>query len=454
MEARCLAGLASWICPATFRHFQMREKDEKEQNAIESTCLPSHDLRRTELDVELSVPLFLRYTLGGAIGKGAYGSVLSAKCKRTQEACAVKSIPIDTYERDCQHELAISWRLVHPCIVRVFEVFQDNTHVHIVMERCEGGSLHRRVKTNGGLAESLVMKYAWQMWSGIGYMHHHGFVHRDVKPANYLFADGSDDARLKLIDMGFATPYERGIPLTARVGTVECSAPEVIQGSYDAKCDIWSIGIVLYYCCVSYCPFNGPSAEEILLKILREDVQFPPQDWKVVGPMTRKIIFEMLTKDVAARPSAQQLSARYAGVLAPVVEELSSMFESSPAQAPLNDKQVDYGSYRTPSQESLQTGSSAETTASSAKDLRNSRNSSREPVRASSKEFTRAPSKESLSSENSSKECTRSSWSKRRLSWPHKLISNQVRRVTRLSARISTRSLQMPSPPSSAIAGA
>jgi serine/threonine protein kinase len=263
------------------------------------------------------------------------------------------------------------------------------------------------------------------MWSGIGYMHHHGFVHRDVKPANYLFADGSDDARLKLIDMGFATPYEQGIPLTARVGTVECSAPEVIQGSYDAKCDIWSIGIVLYYCCVSYCPFNGPSAEEILRKILREDVQFPPQDWKVVGPMTRKIIFEMLTKDVAARPSAQQLSARYAGVLAPVVEELSSMFESSPAQAPLNYKQADYGSYRKPSQESLQTGSSAETTASSAK------------------EFTRAPSKESLSSQNSSKEFSwiRSSWSKRRLSWPHKLIRNQVRRVSRLSARISTRSL-------------
>jgi hypothetical protein len=59
-----------------------------------------------------------------------------------------------------------------------------------------------------------------------------------------------------------------------------------------------------------------------------------------------------------------------------------------------------------------------------------------------------------LSSENSSKEFTRSSWSKRRLSWPHKLISNQVRRVTRLSARISTRSLQLPSPPSSAITGA
>merc|ERR1719253_2328713 len=178
----------------------------------------------------------------------------------------------------------------------VYEIFQDCSHVRIVMECCTGGSLYNWVKASHGLAEAQMMKLLWQMLAGIGYLHHHGFAHRDIKPSNYLFTTVSSDAVLKLIDMGFACPFKRGVPMTARVGTVECTAPEVARGSYDEKCDVWSVGIVTFFCMVAYCPFQAGPAEEVLRKVLRDQVVFKIDDWALVSREMIAIVKKMLTK--------------------------------------------------------------------------------------------------------------------------------------------------------------
>jgi calcium-dependent protein kinase len=119
-----------------------------------------------------------------------------------------------------------------------------------MMELCSGGTLSQMMKGKAmkALPFPLFTLYARQMISASAYMHHHRFAHRDIKPSNFMLHDTHVDSSLKLIDMGFACHVEVGVPLTLRIGTVECSAPEVIRGSYDEKCDVWSIGVVLYYC--------------------------------------------------------------------------------------------------------------------------------------------------------------------------------------------------------------
>jgi len=319
--SKILAGLVSCICspgcsgPESKEERGAEHKNHNPQKASPFDPIP--DIRRTELVTERNLPVSVCYKLGGTLGQGAYGQVIAAKSKKTQMACALKSVPIEMYERDCKHEFVIAWKLVHPFIAQVYEVFQDSSHVRIIMETCEGGSLYDMVKASSPpkLHETQVVKYVWQMLSGLAYMHHHGFCHRDVKPHNYLLQTVRDNSPLKLIDMGFACPVQPGIPLTQRVGTVECSAPEVVKGSYDEKCDIWSIGIVIFFCCVGYCPFVADEAIECLRKVVKEPLKFEMRDWAQVSADMKAILTDMLTKDPFARPAACELAGSYAGWL-------------------------------------------------------------------------------------------------------------------------------------------
>merc|ERR1719265_356308 len=134
------------------------------------------------------------------------------------------------------------------------------------MEFCAGGDLYKMIKGRVlfKLGSEAVAVYLWQMLSGIAYLHHHQFVHRDIKAENYMLKDNSRDARLKLMDFGLSCRFEKGQMMTAILGTAYCMAPEVLEGSYNELCDIWSIGVTTYYMSVGYPPFWGPHNPAIL----------------------------------------------------------------------------------------------------------------------------------------------------------------------------------------------
>jgi len=84
------------------------------------------------------------------------------------------------------------------------------------------------------------------MLSAVNYLHENGIVHRDIKLENFLFADNSQDSRLILIDFGLSKFIDDGEQLNQVVGSCYYTAPEVLNRSYDCKCDVWSIGIICY----------------------------------------------------------------------------------------------------------------------------------------------------------------------------------------------------------------
>lgn len=87
-------------------------------------------------------------------------------------------------------------------------------------------------------------------------------MHRDLKPENLLI-DGTDGS-IKLIDFGISIKLEPGKSLSNRMGTPFYMAPEVIVGSYDQKCDIWSCGVILYIFLSGKPPFNADNIMEIM----------------------------------------------------------------------------------------------------------------------------------------------------------------------------------------------
>ena len=90
------------------------------------------------------------------------------------------------------------------------------------------------------------------------YCHKNGIVHRDLKPENILFDSKKSTANLKIIDFGASAKLlEGGEKLTKKIGTPFYVAPEVLAGKYDEKCDMWSIGVILYILLCGYPPFFG-----------------------------------------------------------------------------------------------------------------------------------------------------------------------------------------------------
>jgi calcium-dependent protein kinase len=102
------------------------------------------------------------------------------------------------------------------------------------------------------------------------YIHAKGIIHRDLKPENILFEDNSKNSNLKLIDFGIAVKRQNKNKLSTRIGTPYYIAPEVLCKSYDEKCDIWSVGVILYMMICYRPPFNGDTETEVMENILKQ----------------------------------------------------------------------------------------------------------------------------------------------------------------------------------------
>ncbi len=239
-----------------------------------------------------------------------------------------KSIPFDKIRGNTAPEVEILPKLSHPNIVAVREALRDKRCVHLVMEYCEGGSLTRRIErfwqkddialgllghgkpgANGvaGLPPWLVTRYLCQLLSAVGYMHCNRCLHRDIKGDNIMVTHANDYAPLRLVDFGCCCRFTPGTFITQRVGTLHFVAPEVLALMYLEKCDVWSCGVVAFFACVGYKPFDGITEEETIQLVLEAAPIFRRHDWQRVPAPLQELVREMLTKDPDERPSADYI---------------------------------------------------------------------------------------------------------------------------------------------------
>lgn len=96
-----------------------------------------------------------------------------------------------------------------------------------------------------------------QVLSAINYCHSQNIVHRDLKPENLLLDKDENNPKIKIIDFGTSQVFDADQPMTQKFGTPYYIAPEVLKKKYNEKCDIWSLGVILYILLCGYPPFNG-----------------------------------------------------------------------------------------------------------------------------------------------------------------------------------------------------
>ena len=250
------------------------------------------------------------FELGKELGKGAFGSVRLVTRKEDRKIYAMKSVHIgklDNKEKEAAlNEVRILASLSHPNIIGYKEAFYDEASktLNIVMEYADDGDIAHKIKENLKrrlrFDESTLWEWIIQLLEGLKYLHDNKIMHRDLKCANiFLMKNG----QIKIGDLNVSKLAKNNMAQT-QTGTPFYLSPEIWKDQpYDYKCDIWSVGCIIYELCTSRPPFRGTSMKELAHNVLT-GYYLPISGF---SNDMREIIAKMLVVDPRRRASTDEL---------------------------------------------------------------------------------------------------------------------------------------------------
>uniref|UniRef100_A0A0D9Z562 Protein kinase domain-containing protein n=1 Tax=Oryza glumipatula TaxID=40148 RepID=A0A0D9Z562_9ORYZ len=203
------------------------------------------------------------YVLVRQIGSGAYARVWLGKHRTRGTEVALKEIAVERLSSKLREsllsEVDILRRIRHPNVIALHESIRDGGKIYLVLEYCRGGDLHSYLQQHKRM------------------LRENNVVHRDLKPQNILLVANNENSLLKIADFGFAKFLEPSSLAETLCGSPLYMAPEVMQAQkYDAKADLWSVGIILYQLVTGSPPFTGDSQIQLLRNILNtREIRFP-----------------------------------------------------------------------------------------------------------------------------------------------------------------------------------
>jgi len=255
---------------------------------------------------------------GLILGSGVSGIVREVVHKITGVKYAVKCLDIglvkdqEGLER-LRDEIFIMCQLDFPGVVQLVEAYESDTEIYLIQHLCSGGDLYDRLDEQPDFhyTEAQCCRLVKQMLAAVRYLHSRKIIHRDLKLENFLFSSASADSELKMIDFGLSKHFQYvGEEHHEAVGTPYSVAPEVIRGSYDEKCDVWSIGVITYLLLCGETPFGGCCGEdlkEVRSNILNGSFNFEPKEfWEHVSDVGKDFVKTLLVVDPKQRPNAKE----------------------------------------------------------------------------------------------------------------------------------------------------
>jgi eukaryotic-like serine/threonine-protein kinase len=270
----------------------------------------------------LSNPMRIgRYEIEAELGRGAMGIVYRANDPVLTRKVAIKTILLSPdpderqeYETRFFTEAKAAGGLSHPNIITIYDLGHEGDVAYMAMELLEGREL-RNVLDSEQIPLLSALEYAVQMAQGIAYAHDRGVIHRDLKPANIMIV-GTEDAQggqVKIMDFGIArlTSAQSRTRTGLMLGSPKYMAPEQIAGKkLDHRCDIFSLGVMLYEMVTGFAPFNAEQVNQIMYQVGNVDPRPPSQVNRSAPAMLDLIVAKALAKDPANRyGDAHQLLA-------------------------------------------------------------------------------------------------------------------------------------------------
>src|SRR5262249_53124313 len=214
------------------------------------------------------------YRVLAVLGAGGMGVVFRAEDPQLNRLVALKAMlpsmaGAESGRQRFLREARAAAAIKHDHIVSVYQVGEDRGVPFLAMEFLEGEPLDKRLRREGKLPVVDVLRFGREIALGLAAAHKRGLMHRDIKPANLWLE--AETGRIKVLDFGLARAAKEASPLTqsgAIVGTPEYMAPEQIQGrDLDERCDLFSLGCVLYRMSTGQTPFTAADMISTLMAV-------------------------------------------------------------------------------------------------------------------------------------------------------------------------------------------
>ena len=333
-------------------------KKEELTELIETDCNQKQPLNSIT-DVKINLKDFVRqrnenfldvYDKLEILGQGSFGDVYKVRRKNDKEIRALKEIKKKSLKvSELKNEINILKKIDHPNIMSIYEFFEDENYLYIVMEYCNSGDLSNKMDDYGLLCEFILKYVMYQVFLAINCLHMKKVVHGDIKRENIAFIKKkelkqnnvykkkekdvfelfneekevqkelleanninklSEKAKMllielskyeiKLVDFGCAKmkkENKKDKKLSGIIGTAFYCSPEVVKNNYDYDCDEWSCGVLMYILLSGIPPFDGDTEEDIFKKILNEKPNLDIPQLKHVSESCKSLISKLLEKD-------------------------------------------------------------------------------------------------------------------------------------------------------------
>ncbi|MCA9766009.1 MAG: Stk1 family PASTA domain-containing Ser/Thr kinase [Carnobacterium sp.] len=247
-----------------------------------------------------------RYKIIGTVGGGGMAHVYLAHDLILDRDVAVKVLRYDFRDdqdtiRRFKREALAATELVHPNIVSVYDIGEEDDNQYIVMEYVKGMDLKKYIHTNFPIPYQKVTNIMDQVLSAVMAAHHNRIIHRDLKPQNILI---DESGVVKITDFGIAVALSQtSITQTnSLLGSVHYLSPEQARGGMATnQSDIYSLGIILYELLTGHVPFDGESAVSIALKHFQETVPSVKSYDQRIPQALENVVLKATAKEIADR---------------------------------------------------------------------------------------------------------------------------------------------------------
>lgn len=256
------------------------------------------------------------YRLLQKIRSGSHCEVWEAMHDAKKQKFAIKLLPAEQAGDRAEvnylkHEFAVGHSLEHPRICRIYEFGGDHGAYFLAMELCPSPNLKQLIQQGVEALYPKLPSIIEQAAEGLAYLHGRGWVHRDIKPDNFLF---NAKGEVKLIDFALAQRIPRGLMKylpgrrTSRIqGTRSYISPEQIRGQrLDERADIYSFGCMLFELASGKLPYTGTSTNDLLMKHLKSAAPALQSANRNVTDAFAALVRRMMAKQPQHRPASME----------------------------------------------------------------------------------------------------------------------------------------------------
>jgi MAP kinase interacting serine/threonine kinase len=285
----------------------------------------------------------LYVSTGEVLGEGSFGQV-----KTYRNISSGKEFAVKVVEKKIRHDrqkVLKEIEIFHYCkghenILQLIEFYEEENWFYVVFEKMEGGTLLDTILKRGHLTEREASLVIRDIARALSFLHKMGIAHRDMKPENILCVKPDQLTPVKICDFdlgsGIHLDYENSSrfittpELLSPVGSADFMAPEVVDvwldrgWSYDKRCDLWSLGIILYILLCGYRPFYATcgkrcgfqegqpcdDCQELLFRCIQDgEYSFPETEWGEISAEAQDLVRRLLVRDPQKRYTADQVLA-------------------------------------------------------------------------------------------------------------------------------------------------